>query len=73
MPLPPTSTFLRSATAESPQVLRGWILAVAYCSLFGGLSTLPGWGFLLFPELGALAATVLSRPNGRCASYRPGS
>ncbi|MCS5691014.1 hypothetical protein NZK33_03330 [Cyanobium sp. FGCU-6] len=34
----------------------------------GGLSTLPGWGFLLFPELGPLAATVLSRPNGRWAS-----
>ena len=68
MPLPPTRTFLRSATAESPQVWRGWILAVAYCSLLGGLSTLPGWGFLLFPELGALAATVLSRPNGRWAS-----
>jgi len=44
------------------------MLAVGYCSLLGGLSTLPGWGFLLFPELGPLAATVLSRPNGRWAS-----
>lgn len=44
------------------------MLAVGYCSLLGGLSTLPGWGYLLFPELGPLAATVLSRPNGRWAS-----
>jgi hypothetical protein len=48
--------------------LRGRMLAVGYCSLLGGLSTLPGWGFLLFPELGPLAANVLSRPNGRWAS-----
>lgn len=48
--------------------MHGRILAVGYCSLLGGLSTLPGWGFLLFPELGPLAATVLSRPNGRWAS-----
>lgn len=55
-------------TATSAQVSRGWMLAVGYCSLIGGLSTLPGWGFLLFPELGPLAATVLSRPYGRWAS-----
>lgn len=55
-------------TAESAQVQRGRMLAIGYCSLIGGLSTLPGWGFLLFPELGPLAATVLSRPNGRWAS-----
>lgn len=44
------------------------MLAVGYCSLLGGLSTQPGWGFLLFPELGPLAVTVLSRPYGRWAS-----
>lgn len=44
------------------------MLAVGYCSLLGGLSTLPGWGFLLFLELAPLAATVLSWPNGRWAS-----
>ena len=67
-PLPPSCSPLRSTTTESGQVLLGWMLAVGYCSLLGGLSTLPGWGFLLFPELGPLAATVLSRPNGRWAS-----
>jgi hypothetical protein len=46
----------------------GQILAVGYCSLLGGLSTLQGWSFLLFPELGALAATVLSKPNHRWAA-----
>lgn len=62
---------MRSTTTESAQHLRGSVLAVGYCSLLGGLSTLPGWSFLLFPELGALAATVLTRPNGRWACSSP--
>ena len=57
-----------SNKAESATPLRGGTLAVGYCSLIGALSTLPGWGFLLFPELGPLSASVLSQPSGRWAS-----
>lgn len=67
-PLPPSSASPQATAAESAQVWRGRILAVGYCSLLGGLSTLPGWGFLLFPELGPLAVIVLSRPNSRWAA-----
>lgn len=59
---------VRSTTTDWAHASCGLILAIGYCSLVGGLSTLPGWGFLLFPELGPLAATVLSRPHGRWAS-----
>lgn len=63
-----SSSPITTTTTQSASSVRGQILAVGYCSLLGALSTLPGWGFLLFPELGALAATVLSRPNHRWAS-----
>lgn len=43
------------------------VLAVGTCSLIALLSTLPGWGYLLFPELGPLAVVVFARPMGAWA------
>lgn len=37
---------------------------MASCSLIAAASTRPGWGDLLFPELGPLAAVLFSRPGG---------
>ncbi|MFM7312999.1 MAG: hypothetical protein ACKO0M_07510, partial [Cyanobium sp.] len=40
------------------------VLALLFCSVLAGLSARPGWSFLLFPELAAIATTVLEDPWG---------
>ena len=45
--------------------------ALLFCVLIAACSQIPGWSFLLFPELAALSTTVLREPAGPWAS-RPG-
>ena len=46
----------------------GQLQALLFCTLVAAFSQIPGWGFLLFPELAALSSNVLRDPAGPWAS-----
>ena len=46
----------------------GQLQALLFCTLIAAFSQIPGWGFLLFPELAALSSNVLRDPSGPWAS-----
>jgi CBS-domain-containing membrane protein len=46
----------------------GQLQALVFCTWIAAGSQLPGWGYLLFPELAALSSAVLRDPTGPWAS-----
>lgn len=43
---------------------RGGLLALLFCTAIAAFSSLPGWSYLLFPELAALSSSVFEDPWG---------
>jgi hypothetical protein len=54
-------------TLSSRQLLTAEACAIAYITLIAGIATATGAFYVLFPELGALAHDVFTRPQGKWA------
>jgi len=67
-PAPGSTAAARAHGAPHPQVrlrIASELLALAYIAVIAAVADLTGAFYVLFPELGALAYDVLTRPRGR--------
>ncbi len=65
---PTKDAALQTIALDGGLGLSACIIAVAYISIIAAVAGLTGAYYIMFPELGALAYDVLTRPRGRWAS-----